>query len=178
MKTFFKTLFCVLVSSALLECLIVGCSPKAVSYPFIERDNTQIRNFITYSNSVRAFQYTDTGSETYALPTREWVDNKFTPYFKDFLFKYSLNSFVDIKNDCGKFTTYALTCGYILMKDEKDIGSIAMGEWVGIVGADKHSLVFFIVNDNGKPKLLFYEPQVQQFIELTENEKVCMSWRL
>lgn len=161
--------------------LVLGCNPKPSTYSFEKVDAEQAVNFITYSNHIKAILYSDTSDEYYSLPTKAWVDDKFTPFFRNFLFQYSLNTYVDGKNDCDKSQHYALTSGYILFRKEntKDGSGLAIGAFDYFSNLQQHAVVFFIVNDGGVKKMMFYEPQAQQFIELTEEQqKLCTAWRM
>ena len=161
--------------------LIIGCSPKSSTYSFTKIGLEQTVDFITQTNHIKAMLYSDISDEFYSMPTKAWVDDKFTPFFRNFLFQYSLNTYIEGKNDCDKSQNYALTSGYILFRKEtiKDGSALAMGSFDYFSNLQRHSIVFFIVNDSGVKKIMYYEPQVQQFIELSEEQqKSCTSWRM
>lgn len=169
------------IATLLVLIFVLGCNTKQHKYTFVENSNAQIVNFITHTNQIKPIIYSYTSSEYYSLPTSDWVNNKFTPYYQNFLFKNNLRMYREGKNDCGKFTTHALSCAYVLF-DSENVGnesSLAIGEFVYFTNLIKHSIIVFVVDDNGYRKLKFYEPQIQQFIELTdEQKKVCSNWRM
>jgi hypothetical protein len=171
MKLFFSSILLVLI-------LVSGCSPKQ-NYTFAEMDDTQVKNFIVNTNHIKAILYSDISDFSYGIPSKGWVENKFTDFYKNFLFKYSLNTYKDGKNNCNKYSQYAITCGHILFKDEPGSTSLAIGQFSYFTQLVRHSIIFFIVNDDGHNKLLFYEPQAQQFITLTDEEiKLCTDWKM
>ena len=161
--------------------MLVGCSSLPSNYKFNNLDDTQVMNFIKQTNNIKTYRNSDVLDYSYKIPTKQWINEKFTPFYSDFLFKYSLNTYYEDKNNCNKYTQYALTCGHILFKNEKDStsGALAIGQFRYFKGLDRHSIIFFIVNDNGENKLLFYEPQIQQLITLTEEQlRLCTDWSM
>jgi len=161
---------------------ITSCSPKK-DYTFLTINREGLYNLITQTYKIKPLKYHEFSGEIYSIPDIKWINEKYTPFFSDFLFKYNITKYKDFSNDCTKFVSYGLTCGYILFNKEGNAPvdtSLAIGEysyihWSMVI----HSIIIFAVNDNGQIKLVFYEPQYQKIIELDKEQiEACVDWSI
>jgi len=140
-------------------------------------ENASLKAFIQETNAITPRLYFDAGSDTYALPDTEWIEQVFTPYYRKFIFKNNLTFYEENANDCSQYTLYALTCANLLFYNHahpKET-SLAVGTFSYVKGFKRHVIVAFVARDNNTTKLLFYEPQQMQLIDLEQPERwMCL----
>lgn len=155
--------------------MILGCG-KVIDSPiqsYRSASSTEIENLIQANlstNSIRPkiiFRDTD-----YLIPTEAWVKKDFSEKLTGFLFDYSLQVPVEGRNECDKFSLYGRTVANILNahNSNKPNMGIAVGEFVYIDSLNAHDINVFIISDESKKlKLVYYEPQISQIIEMTND---------
>lgn len=160
----------------LISCLfIVGCSMVTDNpiQSYRSANSTEIENLIQSNmptNAIRAkivFRDTD-----YLIPTERWVRKDFSEKLTGFLFDYSLQFPVEGRNECDKYALYGRTVANILNahNSNKPNMGIAVGEFIYIDSLNAHDINVFIVSDESKKlKLIYYEPQISQIIEMTNS---------
>jgi hypothetical protein len=167
-----KILTCIIIIICLF---ILGCgkiSDKPIK-TYRSATATEIENFIQSkmpSDAIRArLVFRDTN---YLIPTEEWVRKDFSEELSSFLFDFNIRSYKEGRNECDKFSLYGRAVANILNahnSNKPDTG-IAVGEFVYMDGIDPHDINVFIVSDESeKLKLIYYEPQVCQIIEMTNS---------
>ena len=86
-----------------------------------------------------------------------------------------INNWEPETNDCDKFasatTFYAKWLNHST-PNRKVKASLACGEIYYLRQKDNrgHAINFFVINQSGELKILFYEPQTRQFVSLTQSE--------
>lgn len=113
----------------------------------------------------------------YVLPTEEWVKKEFTKTLDQFLFDYNLETPIDQSRDCDDYAAFGVNIAHALNK--KTEAGVAVGEFGYFSGGFiPHVINVIVVADkNQKPKVLFYEPQTREIIQLTPEEKeTCLSF--
>ena len=154
--------------------LLIGCSKskeeKIDSYQ--TWSGNQINQFILAkmpTNTIKpSFYFKD---ESYILPTKDWVVNKLTPQFQQFLFDYNLRQYKEGRNECDKYSLYCKTVANILNAHNanKPLSGIAVADFSYISSVNSHSINIILVSDsNNNVELLYYEPQAAQLIELQQ----------
>jgi hypothetical protein len=158
---------------------LVGCkTPDAKVIPsYLRINSAQARTIITNICGAEVV-LTD---EEYAVPTEEWVTRAFTPTFKKFLFGYDVRRYSADRNKCDKFSLYARTVANVLNRHNlvSSGAGIAFGEVYLSEGFYGHAMNFVIVaGEDKRPKLLFYEPQIQQLMTVSTNNLAVLEWRM
>ena len=139
---------------------------------------SQVEAVLTNISSWARVNLTD---EDYVIPTEAWVKGTLTKHFNQFLFDYNVRVYVEGKNECDKFSLYARAIANALNRHNPKAGpaGIAFGEVFLLQGINGHAMNFAIVADESKkPKLVYYEPQVGQIVDLPTNNLVILSWHM
>lgn len=106
---------------------------------------------------------------TYDLPTVDWIQNKFYPWFKKTRWNGDLSNW-SRKNDCDNFArAFCVFCqdAHVLSSGTAD--ALAVGEFAYIANADvkgPHAIVAAFTDEG----LVFFEPQNGQRLALTPLE--------
>ena len=162
---------------------LTSCSP---SYPssssYVTMDKIDMTAFIIETNHINALQCYSMNDQQYAIPTIKWIEKDFSSELKKFLFKYQVTSATDTSNDCDDFTQYAITVGHIMFRHASKRpaeSALAIGAFQYYPdGGGGHSLNFFIATDDyGVIKVVLYEPQTQQIIQLYPKDTVIF-WEM
>lgn len=162
----------VLVSVILAGLAITSCKPSypaSPTYKVVSR--ADLEAFIVVTNHLNVRKMLVLSDEAYAVPTIEWITKSYTPQLERFLFDNELRRPSDTENDCDKFAHYGVTVGHLMhhRATVKPKGTaLAIGELSYIAwDLGGHAVNLFVATDNyGELKLVFYEPQARQIIEL------------
>jgi hypothetical protein len=142
----------------------------------VKLHKSQLENLLVVGNSIRAAdkKFADT---SYYIVNENWAKNIFPDEYSKFLFdfkkKYTKSSIVD----CDNYT--ALAESFASFSYPIDISNNDEGITVGIFHytTDRntgHAVNLIVVQEDNKPKLLFFEPQTAKFVKLSETEiKSC-----
>lgn len=111
----------------------------------------------------------------YVAPDVKWVQSQYPPKLAKFLFDYNLNHWTKESNDCDNISRAAADYAAILFHNSKNRPS-GKGFLFGEFHYSKkqlggHAINIVIVKDGPIYRLLFFEPQLNFEVELTENEK-------
>jgi hypothetical protein len=117
----------------------------------------------------------------YNLPSKEWVLNEFSKSLSSCLNFLGADTYKLENNDCDDFARLAACLAQILHhRTSPEIKTgLAIGEfWYRFDTGGGHAINFIIYLDT-TPKIMFYEPQTQKEVFLSETEKQsCSFWRL
>lgn len=117
----------------------------------------------------------------YNLPSKNWILNEFSKSFLTFLKFLNVDDYNPENNDCDDFARLAASLAQILhhrtspaVKTGLTVGEFWYRQDIG----GGHAINFIIYLD-GTPKIMFFEPQTQKEVFLSETEKQsCSFWRL
>lgn len=118
----------------------------------------------------------------YAHPSRAWVRGAFASALKTLLDGLEASVWTDSSNDCDDFARLSAAFASCLhnrtVGHERNTG-LALGEfWYVRDAGGGHAINMAIVYQDGKPELMFFEPQTQQEVKLTEREVLsCVAYR-
>ena len=162
--------------------LITGCKPKYPESPkYIVISGDDLRNFIVETNHINAGDCTLMVDNSYAVPTVDWIKESYTPILKQFLFDNQLDLYQSGKNECDKFSYYGVTVGHMMHFHSKSPSNtgLSIGELTYTVSLTPHDIMFFVATDKSdKLKLVFYEPQTQQILDLDPADIGVLGWRM
>lgn len=109
--------------------------------------------------------------ETYAVPSRDWLVNKFYPWFRDVRWAENRNKWTP-KNDCDNFARrFVVECQDRHADSKPDITAqgLAVGEFCFVRrDGTAHAIVVAVTEF---PGLTFIEPQTGQLLSLTQQEE-------
>lgn len=107
------------------------------------------------------------------LPDKSWIEQEFSKTVKSIFDAYGLCYRLE-SWDCDDFTRFTAALAQLLNNrtpDNRGKG-LAIGEfWYQKDSGTRHALNICIVETEDKPVVLFYEPQTQRFVVLTEQER-------
>jgi hypothetical protein len=183
-KTIKKVVMTAIVMLSLL--LAVGCSKNAASSPIIEStmNTAEVLTFMesTVSSPIQGYAIAD---GQYAMPSEAWINGQYSLDLKAFQFELKASHWVAEANDCDDFARGAAYFSQVLHHNtpHKTVTGLLFGEfwYYKDDGSGGHAINFSIVNDSKtkKPKIIFYEPQLQYQVTLSTNEMWnCIHWRL
>lgn len=120
--------------------------------------------------------------KNYVLTTKDWIQSEFSAGLSAFQFQMGMNNWTSESNDCDKFasatTFYAKWLNHS-SPNRSFAASLACGEVYYKRGNGGHAINFFIIKDQEKLKILFYEPQTRLFVSLTDVEvSSIFFWKL
>jgi hypothetical protein len=123
-----------------------------------------------------------TADSIYSLPSENWIRNTFSSSYYNFLYSIKSNGYMSEENDCDKFAVLAYSYAHILHHNTTNKISktgLTFGEfWYVSDRVGGHAINVIIVRNNNTNKVLFYEPQTQQIVNLSTTEKdTCSFWR-
>jgi hypothetical protein len=158
--------------------LVVGCDNKRNSKVTIPPSPTISINALQIISSIEEnnidTKYLITPDSKYIFPKKEWIETDFSEGLKSFQDEIGISSWASESNDCDKF---AITTSFYakwlnhLSPNRNLNASIACGEvYYNKSGSGPHAINFFLVFENEKLKVLFYEPQVRSIISLNSDE--------
>lgn len=121
--------------------------------------------------------------ETFIVPTKEWFETVFKPRFWAFKNQMALD-YGKKNNDCDDYTRMAAWFGAFIMGDRPiDLG-VTIGEFaykkekITTSSGGGHAINIIIASDEGKYKILFYDPQVDNWVNLSRKEiQSCIFYR-
>lgn len=159
--------------------LFVGCDKTPAEFP---TTNTYTTNTITPSELKKALadneilaemeQYADA---TYSLPSEEWVLDTFAKSYSSFLYAIQSSRYVSEENDCDKFAVLAYAYAHILHHNTANKLSktgFSFGEfWYETDTKGGHAINIIVVKDHNTNKVIFFEPQTKQKVDLSVMEK-------
>lgn len=142
-------------------------------------DYSGIRHIILAQN-INPSKFVISDAE-YNLPSKNWVLNEFSDSLVSCLKFLDVNDYKTENNDCDDFTRLAACLAQILHhRTSPEIKTgLAIGEfWYRFDSGGGHAINFIIYLDE-TPKIMFFEPQTQKEVFLSETEKQsCSFWRL
>ena len=111
----------------------------------------------------------------YSLVSEKWIRDAATFNFTKFLDKLDMLEYNSNVNDCDDFArAFTLFSKFYFRKSlkNKNMNSCAVGEFYYLrTNGSYHAINFMIVLDeNRNRKILFYEPQTGNFVNLTKDE--------
>jgi hypothetical protein len=114
--------------------------------------------------------------DVYALPSEHWLANEYSESLYRFLTSFKSATYVATENDCDNFSTLAFAFAQILhhntpQKNKKT--ALAVGEiwYASLARGGVHAInVAMVWDDQTGYKIIFYEPQTQQIVQLTQAE--------
>jgi hypothetical protein len=173
-------LFAALTIGILIILFSTGCDGKKKStYEFRSLPKNEALDVLMYTNAIRPLKCFRMSDKTYAIPSVKWIQEVFTPEFKNYLFRNNLKTVRDSINDCDKYCLHARSVASVLYsKETKRIpgAALAMGEFVYWYGLDMHDIVFFLAYDEtyGDLVMVFYEPMIQNIIIFEPRDAGCV----
>ncbi len=179
MKSLVKIVAAIVVGILLISCSKVPDSKTIPSYVTIS--SYEVKGVITNANLAGFKDNIFLHDEDYVIPTLDWVNGEFSKQFKQFLFNYNIRQFQDGKNECDKFSLHARSVANILNRHNPQSGNsgIAVGEVYLINGGGGHAMNFAIVADRDKKlRLVFYEPQAAQIVNVDTNDLAILTWNM
>lgn len=111
---------------------------------------------------------------TYYVPTVEWVQQKLIPAWFDFRSKNNIMYDPNTDN-CQDFSLY---CHLAAQGIEKNRG-VAVGVFFYVRDIDNkaHAINIILINDGQKINVALFEPQTNQFVQLSKTEIAsCIYW--
>lgn len=173
-KYFINLIVCVL--------LLFGCSKSGTNtitnHKLSSTEIQSILNEIGVSSYISFF-----ADGNYALPSENWIKEDYSLALYSYLSSFKSSQWVSEENDCDNFASMAFSFAQILHHNtpkKLDKTSLAFGEfWYVKDDNSGHAINVVIVYSNeGKYKVLFYEPQTQKTIILSKEEiKSCTFYR-
>lgn len=117
--------------------------------------------------------------KTYSLPTQDWLTGAFGEAFDKFLFEFEESAWRPEINDCDDFSRSAAFFAQLLHKRKskndplRKETALAFGEFFYTKDSGEgHAInVAIIRNIKGEHEAVFFEPQNQTIVELTQTEK-------
>jgi hypothetical protein len=170
---------------------LIGCgrnSSTPANYTTVTQQ--QVENFLFVTNNVFVLNGFETiDDREYAIPSLEWVKKVYSPALTDWLFKNGITTqmetrggYHDEENDCDDFADYGVTVGKLLHHHNSSKPPAAAFP-MGVIhflqdDGSGHAINFLIVTDDGKLKLIFYEPQLQDLTPFNPEEKAVLFMKL
>ncbi|MDX1951517.1 MAG: hypothetical protein SFY81_04995 [Verrucomicrobiota bacterium] len=120
----------------------------------------------------------------YALPTKRWLLNEFAVALRNWYFSLGLSGYTAGSNDCENFARGAAFYADLAHRNSSrkngvETTGLAFGEfWYRQRdGKGGHAINIAIVAE-GKPEIIFFEPQTQQQVPLIQQEIApCIGYR-
>ena len=115
-------------------------------------------------------------SELYSCPTRDWLQNDFGPALKRDLDRLGVAKYVPVRNDCTDFSLYSMALARLshnlstTAQSALAFGTVDYMHEVDGALPEGHRTNLAVVFENGVYVPVFFEPQLQQIITLTEEE--------
>jgi len=107
-------------------------------------------------------------SEQYNLVSKRWILKDVSSKYDKFLKLNNLDVYIDDKNMCIAFSTNFVNVSFDYYKNKIDSQSVPA---IGMYWHGMHSLNIMVVLDSKfKKQIVFYEPQLQYFVRLTEDD--------
>lgn len=164
--------------------MIIGCviylSVKEVRKPSLEQASSialsqeKLKDFML-DNDIESISVA--ADANYSLVAEKWIRGAASYEFEKFLFKVDMADYKSNINDCDDFarafTVFSKFYFRKSLKDKSNLNPCAVGEfYYNKAGMGPHAINFVVaLDENKKPKLLFFEPQTREFISLTKEEK-------
>jgi hypothetical protein len=167
---------------AAIICAIGLASCSKTPTTFTRIDDNAIYALVHKTNQIEGQFFEYLTRNVYAVPTTKWVNDVFTPRLYDYLRANGELTYQLELNDCVKYSAHGVSVAYSAYAADPghDAGlTLAVGRFTYVPGAKAHVLLFFIVNDGGGNRMLFYEPQTRQEVELSWEDKLsCYNWQM
>lgn len=164
----------VILFSCLISCSMINDSkkPNLEESSKVEIEYSELQNFLIQSGISPFNQMVS--DNTYSLASIIWIRDTISYEYQNFLKMIGMSYYETDSNDCDDFArAFTLFCKKEFRNVSKiNKGNIAVGEFYykqkkGI----NHAINFIIVlNEKKEKELLFYEPQIKQFIKLSKEE--------
>lgn len=134
---------------------------------------------ILIDNKINSIRFVVADSE-YNLPSKSWVLNEFSKSLYSCLKFLNIHDYKPSNNDCDDFSRFAAVLAQILhhRTSPNNNTALAIGEfWYRDEKIGSHAINIIIYLDE-TPKIMFYEPQTQKEVFLSESEiQSCSFWR-
>jgi len=119
----------------------------------------------------------------YNLPSRSWVFNEFATSLKSVLSYFKTSVWMNENNDCDNFAICAAWLAQTLHSNTNKFSGtgLAIGEFFYKSELLKglHAINFAIIKEDGELKLVFFEPQTGEELNLSMEERMsCYFWRI
>ena len=158
----------------LISCSVIKDSKKPTldESSKVEIGYHELYNFLSEKGILPANRVA--ADDVYSLASINWIRDTISYEYNKFLSLIGMARYETDSNDCDDFArAFTLFCKKEFrnsLKDKKH--SIAVGEFYYIQKNGKaHAINFMIVlNEKREKELLFYEPQMKQFIKLSDEE--------
>lgn len=113
----------------------------------------------------------------YSLPTRSWVFGPFAKSLQTLFWNLRMYEWVSEENDCDNFSFMGFGFAQLLhhLTTRKVLGTaLALGTFLFIPAGEVtgHVVLFAVVSDNGKPELVFLEPQPPHVERPTTDQEI------
>ncbi len=110
----------------------------------------------------------------YKIVTRKWITEEFKPHW--FSYKTRNNLIYRFESsDCDNFSLHCLLAAQELSSDGKPICVGYLAYRKSITGP--HAINIFLIEENDKIKVIFFEPQTDEIIGLSKAELAsCFFW--
>lgn len=110
----------------------------------------------------------------YILAQKSWLEKEFSEGLAAFQFQFGIDHWSAEENDCDKFAD-AASFYLKFLNHSSPNRNVNAGLAAGIVyyvvdGRGGHAINMFIVSEDGKLKVAFYEPQRRMFVKLSPTE--------
>lgn len=184
LSRFLLTAFLLLTSATFTGCDrgAAQIQSKPLSAPSRTYSREEMQSVVS-KNGINTFTFV-TADRNYILTTREWIKTEFSRGLTAFQFQMGIDKWVAESNDCDKFVAAATFYAKWLSHSSPNRNvraSLAFGEIHYIRDRDgtAHAINFFIINENGELKVVFYEPQDRRIVQLSDREQFsAFFWRL
>ncbi len=156
--------------------LLIGCgkTPQPLKVGSHQLSGGEVESFIHETNEIYTATCNTVEDRTYVFPTREWISGSFAESYKDFLKAVSNTKWTQETFDCDNFSGAAKIWAEILHSSTPNKSvetALAIGKWAYIRDdGQAHSINVFIVFEDNRYKLVFFEPQLQSIVLLSTNE--------
>ena len=115
------------------------------------------------------------GDANYRMVDEVWFNAHFPGIYRQFLGGLRQAGFQSIPKDCDDHARAASMCAQMALP------SMAVGEyWFHTKEGTLHAVNVVVTTVDSKPHVIFWEPQTQKPVELTEDEikNGCVAWRM
>jgi len=148
-------------------------SPNLSESSKVEISSEELKGFME-DNMVSVF-VSLTADKCYNLSSMKWLRDVESEKFYDFLNYSGMLRYKLEINDCDDFArAFTFFCKREYRLSNRNIRcSIAVGEFYYITEKNKNHAVNFVIvlNSNRDKELLFYDPQLMKFVDLTVKER-------
>ena len=160
----------ILINGCIGLLLILGAcnrSPNQQQFNLVETSGESVKAKLDEN-----FIFNDCGKithKTYLYPTREWVEQKFVPYWFEYRKRNNLMYDIDATN-CESFSFQSHFASQEIEGKNVAFGVFFYKPTITGKGGAGHAVNIIAVNDGDKISVLFWEPQTSKFVNLSKDE--------